>query len=78
MAFSVEPIKAAQARWTLHVVILQEEERLIASTLEGCSRIGAAVPKEAIERLKASRAQCDRAFQALIAAMEHGAARTCN
>jgi hypothetical protein len=75
MRYSVEPIRAAQARWNLHLVILQEEERRVVSTVECCSRTGATVPREAFERLKATRAQCNEAFQTLVAAMERGAAR---
>ena len=74
-AFSVDQIRAAQARWALHLVILQEEEKRIVSALEEYSQAGAALPIEAFERLKASRAQCNEAFQALMAAIERGATR---
>jgi uncharacterized protein YukE len=75
MSYSVEQIKAAQVRWELNLVILQEEERRSVNTLEEYSRTGAAVPKEAFERLRAARTQCNDAFQALMTAIEHSATR---
>ena len=65
-----EPIKAAQAVWALHLAILQEEESRLVSALEEPSREGSPVPQELLDRLKSARAQCNTAFQALMAAIE--------
>ena len=75
VTFSVEKIRKAQARWELHLAILQEEEGRIVGALEEYSRTGAALPNQALDRFKASRAQCNKAFQALMAAIDRGATR---
>lgn len=75
MIHSLEQVRPAQARWQLHSVILQEEERRIVDALEESSRSGSRLPRQAFERLKASRAQCDEAFQDLLVAIERSAAR---
>ena len=75
VAFSVEQIRRAQARWELHLAILQEEEARIVGALEAYSRTGAGLPNEAFDRLKAARAQCNEAFQSLMAAIDRGATR---
>lgn len=75
MTFSLGQIRPAQARWQLHSVILQEEERRVVNALEEYSRTGSRLPRQAFDRLKASRAQCNEAFQDLLAAIERSAAR---
>lgn len=70
MAFTDEKIKATQALWELQLAILQEEERRLVGALEEHSRGGAAVPREVLDRLKAARAQCNEAFQSLMACLE--------
>ena len=65
-----ERIRAAQAVWELHLAILQEEERRLVTALEQPSRDGTPVPQEFVDRLKSARAQCNKAFQLLMAAIE--------
>jgi hypothetical protein len=67
MALADEELRAAQVRWELQLAILQEEEKRLVSVLEEHSRGGAAVPQELLDRLKAARAQCNTAFQSLMA-----------
>jgi hypothetical protein len=75
MPLSDGQIKAAQARWELELTILQEEEKRLMAALEEYSRDGTALPPELLNRLKAARSQCNRAFQLLITTMEERASR---
>jgi hypothetical protein len=70
MPLSDGQIKAAQARWELELAILQEEEKRLMRALEEISRDEVALPLELLNRLKAARSQCDKAFQLLMASME--------
>jgi len=62
-------LKAAQARWELDLAILHEEERRLVQALEAISGNPSAAPHLAVARLSAARAQCNEAFQALMAAI---------
>ena len=68
-------IRAAQALWSLQLAILQEEEGRLVTALEEPSRDGTPLPQEFLDRLKSARAQCNEAFQALMAAIEERMAR---
>src|SRR3990167_2319661 len=61
-----DELKAAQARWELHLAILHEEERRLVQALEVVSSNASAAPQLAVARLTAARAQCNEAFQSLM------------
>lgn len=68
-----DELKAAQARWELHLAILHEEERRLVQALEAISSDPSAAPQLAVARLSAARAQCNEAFQSLMTAIAHRA-----
>ncbi|MDP3761847.1 MAG: hypothetical protein Q8R01_15165 [Ramlibacter sp.] len=64
-----DELKAAQARWELHLAILHEEERRLVRALEVISSDPSAPPHLAVDRLSAARVQCNEAFQSLMNAI---------
>lgn len=66
-----QALKAAQARWELHLAILHEEERRAVGALEVGLPDGPVSPGVALDRLTAARAQCNDAFQALLSCIAH-------
>jgi glycerol-3-phosphate O-acyltransferase len=75
MALTDARIRAAQARWELQLAILQEEEKRLLNALEEHSRREAALPQEFLDRLKAARSQCNKAFQSLMACVQERGVR---